>query len=522
VITFRDVLGQVQIDEETLVGRKLLRLSGATPNLGPGRLEIRGSTPVSDTQQEVVQRVYRDDGSFWERSAGTSTYHPEHHHIHFDDWLVYRLRVVTASGGVGDVVTEGHKTSFCLSDLVVYDASNPYISFSGNYTACGFSTQGISPGWMDIYDLTLPDQWIDITGVPDGSYWLEAEVDPLNKILEADETNNVARVIVSLGPPPPAVPDRYEENDSTGAVDVRVEAATNSPNLGLVTSPLVLDNLSMEDEADYFKFRLGQAAAPGGFVRMDSPYLLNSDLDLALLDANGTFIKLSVSESNLEQVSLSGLPPGDYYCAVAPFFGQNPAYRLIIDPSGTLPPSITVTAPVASGVWVERGYETLAVGWTASDPEGRSTTVSLSIDRDQTLDKGTRALQGYQNLAGEAGQTHVNTAGLDLGTWYVYASVTVGGGRSDAWAPGPFVLYEKGDVNFDRAVDMTDRKLVQRRRPCDFPPGWEHILDMDRDGDVDRFDFRLFWSAAAGSGAREHADPSSLLSRKRQHWFVRR
>src|SRR6185436_1880253 len=45
------------------------------------------------------------------------------------------------------------------------------------------------------------DQWIDVTDVPDGRYWLEVAVDPENHLLESDETNNVVRVPIELAKP---------------------------------------------------------------------------------------------------------------------------------------------------------------------------------------------------------------------------------------------------------------------------------------------------------------------------------
>src|SRR5262245_51581284 len=84
-------LADIRIDTRTFPGRRLLRLSTSTANIGTGPLEIRGSTLLAADRQEVVQRVYRADGSHWERIAGTSEYHPTHGHTHFDDWAVYRL-----------------------------------------------------------------------------------------------------------------------------------------------------------------------------------------------------------------------------------------------------------------------------------------------------------------------------------------------------------------------------------------------------------------------------------------------
>lgn len=189
-----DVLGEIRVDAETRPGRRLLRLSNSTPNIGRGPLEIRGGAVLSDTRRNVVQRVYRADGSSWDRPAGTSTYHADHQHVHFDDWVIYRLRTVTQAGGLGDAVAEGLKTSFCLVDTYVYDRDSPYLETDGAYGGCASEVQGISPGWTDVYDRDLPDQWVDITDVSDGLYWLEAQVDPDDKILEDNEGNNLCRV----------------------------------------------------------------------------------------------------------------------------------------------------------------------------------------------------------------------------------------------------------------------------------------------------------------------------------------
>src|SRR5207247_578097 len=103
----------------------------------------------------------------------------------------YNLRTVTESNGVGDIVASGQKVSFCLLDSRKYDGSLPGAPNSDQYNTCG-QLQGISVGWADVYNSRLANQWIDITDVPEGTYWLESEVDPSNRILESDETNNVA------------------------------------------------------------------------------------------------------------------------------------------------------------------------------------------------------------------------------------------------------------------------------------------------------------------------------------------
>ena len=58
-------------------------------------------------------------------------------------------------------------------------------------------------GWADVYGAGLQDQWIDVTDVPSGRYWLEAIVDPANSILESNETNNAARILITYIAPGP-------------------------------------------------------------------------------------------------------------------------------------------------------------------------------------------------------------------------------------------------------------------------------------------------------------------------------
>jgi len=182
-------------------GRTLLRVSTATPNVGAGPLELEGSS----TAPGVYQRIFRADGSSYQRFAGNFTFHPGHGHLHFDNWINLHLRAVLTNDGVGDIIASGDKTSFAIIDLVHYDSSLPGSPNSGEYS--GGLLQGLSVGWADVYSADLPDQWIDVTDVPSGRYWLEGIVDPANSILESNETNNSARILINLivpsNEPPP-------------------------------------------------------------------------------------------------------------------------------------------------------------------------------------------------------------------------------------------------------------------------------------------------------------------------------
>lgn len=63
------------------------------------------------------------------------------------------------------------------------------------YSECSADRpQGISVGWADIYPWDLPGQGLDISRVPDGTYWLMVTADPANLIAEGEnpeaEINN--------------------------------------------------------------------------------------------------------------------------------------------------------------------------------------------------------------------------------------------------------------------------------------------------------------------------------------------
>lgn len=184
-------------NEPTKPGRTLLRASTASINTGIGILELRGSSQSPG----VYQRIYSSDGGHRDVYAGTFTFHPGHGHLHFDDWLHFTLREVLPGNGVGDVVVAGQKTSFAIIDLVPHDLTmpgapaNPRYGVDPDYSGL---VQGMSIGWADVYSGTLLDQWIDITGITPKRYWLEAAVDPENRVIESNESNNVVRILVDL------------------------------------------------------------------------------------------------------------------------------------------------------------------------------------------------------------------------------------------------------------------------------------------------------------------------------------
>lgn len=126
---------------------------------------------------------------------GDFEFAPCHDHHHFTGWSTYELRTLG-----GALVAEGHKQAFCLLDTVRYVFGRPSQGYD-----CHF--QGLSSGWGDEYDRSLDGQWVDVTGVPAGTYRLVVSINVAGKVAEANDVwPNTAEVMVTLPDPSQPLP----------------------------------------------------------------------------------------------------------------------------------------------------------------------------------------------------------------------------------------------------------------------------------------------------------------------------
>jgi Lysyl oxidase len=186
-------LQNIVTDQAT--GRRLLRFSAIIVNVGSGPLEVRSQRPTTTSSWSSQQVIYDDAGG--SRTVATPSVEliyggDGHNHWHVKDLERYRL--VPASG-TGERV--GNKVGFCFFDNYQYKLSLPGAPQAAQYprTACGnrYSRtlrHGLSVGWGDKYPWSLPDQYIDTTGLPNGNYRLWATADQANFFLESNDANN--------------------------------------------------------------------------------------------------------------------------------------------------------------------------------------------------------------------------------------------------------------------------------------------------------------------------------------------
>ncbi len=204
-------------------GERYLRLTNEVGNHGNGPLEVFPS-PASpncdgdgdpENDREASQRLFADGnatGMFErgvdpvdsERSFGCMRYHAAHDHWHVLDFALYQLRRERS----GKVAVSSRKVGFCLVDnTYAFDGPGsavvphyPVGAKNPNGGCDANATQGLSPGWADIYALALPGQQLAVGGLPRGRYCLISRADPFNLLTELDEANNVRRTRIAMRP----------------------------------------------------------------------------------------------------------------------------------------------------------------------------------------------------------------------------------------------------------------------------------------------------------------------------------
>jgi hypothetical protein len=180
-------------------------------NVGAGPLHIDGHRPNTSERMVADQVIARSDGSTMVNpSVGELRFveSKDHRHWHFFRFMRYEL-IRPADGAV---VAPDQKTGFCIGDRYNTD---PGVRLPGeppmpgefdvppNNDWCARDdpdrsnlTMGLSVGYGDNYLAFLDGQFIDVTNVPEGSYFLVHRVEA--DVQETDYSNNAASVLLEL------------------------------------------------------------------------------------------------------------------------------------------------------------------------------------------------------------------------------------------------------------------------------------------------------------------------------------
>ncbi len=201
----------LQVSSKRVNGRRVFRLgfASASANVGRGPLFVHGFRPSTEVPTMQVNQIIRqaDGRARLLRGIGSMSYaiHPDHRHWHYLGFERYELRI---PGNDKPSVRRDRKTGFCLGDrfpLAEAPTLPGYDPTPRHGDECGLGEPnalgmfvGMSTGYVDRYEAQIEGQYIDITGAPSRNYVLVHTVNPGNRILESDYSNNAASVLFSL------------------------------------------------------------------------------------------------------------------------------------------------------------------------------------------------------------------------------------------------------------------------------------------------------------------------------------
>ncbi|MFJ4971927.1 lysyl oxidase family protein [Streptomyces sp. NPDC088755] len=191
---------------EDVPGKDYLAFSANVWNAGPAKLVVDGFRSPGKKLMDAYQYFYDAKGKqVGYTPTGTMEWDPRpgHEHWHFTDFASYRLLKADQK----ETVRSG-KEAFCLAntDAVDYTVKNAnwHPGNTDLSTACGQENsisvrEVLDIGSGDTYTQDLPGQSFDITGLPNGTYYIQVLANPENRLKETNHKNNSALRKVILG-----------------------------------------------------------------------------------------------------------------------------------------------------------------------------------------------------------------------------------------------------------------------------------------------------------------------------------
>jgi hypothetical protein len=177
---------------------RTLDFTHITWNAGAGPLEIRPQYNPSTGTAQATQALYTLTGtSTWSfvktvPIARTMTWEPPSDYRF--PLTSFGLYSVGSGGGIGSLVASSPKVDFCITpDTYVGGVPNTTANPSPPQSDCTNpnGVLGLSVGWGDEYDYTDPGNNIDISNLPDGTYWLRAQADPGNYLQQSGPNDTI-------------------------------------------------------------------------------------------------------------------------------------------------------------------------------------------------------------------------------------------------------------------------------------------------------------------------------------------
>ncbi|MFC7531637.1 lysyl oxidase family protein [Actinoplanes sp. GCM10030250] len=187
-------------------GRSYVNFGATVWNAGTSPLLVDGfrrtGTEVMDAYQYFFDAKGKQVGS---KAAGTMQWDARegHMHWHFTDFAQYNLLA-----GNKKLAVRSGKEAFCLANTDAVDYTIKGAKWRPDNTdlatSCGANTvvavrEVLDIGNGDTYSQDRPGQSFDITGLPNGTYYIQVLANPAKRLAELSTSNNTALRKIVLG-----------------------------------------------------------------------------------------------------------------------------------------------------------------------------------------------------------------------------------------------------------------------------------------------------------------------------------
>jgi hypothetical protein len=172
---------------------------------GNGPLDVEAFRSGGSPVMPAYQYFYRNGKVIGRVRAGTMGFDSGkgHNHWHFQQFAEYRLL-----GADKRVVVRSQKVGFCIAPTDAVDMLLPRAvwvpQFTGFGGQCGSPTalwvrEMLPVGWGDTYEQYLAGQAFDVTGLPNGTYFVQVIANPEHLLRETRYGNDTSlrRIILS-------------------------------------------------------------------------------------------------------------------------------------------------------------------------------------------------------------------------------------------------------------------------------------------------------------------------------------
>ena len=177
---------------------RTLEFTHITEDAGAGPWELRPAYDAATGISQGYQALYTmPSPGVWKYAysvpiAGPMIWTPpSDYNFPLDKFGLY---TVASGGGLGSVVATSPKVLFCMtSDTYVGGVPNAPADNGYPSGEClrPEGKLGLSVGWGDQYEATDGGEGIEISSLPNGTYWLQGAVDPYHYFLESNTSNDL-------------------------------------------------------------------------------------------------------------------------------------------------------------------------------------------------------------------------------------------------------------------------------------------------------------------------------------------